>query len=253
MDHLMKKGGPHTKKDQETRRNQILKLSFEQGKSAVKIAEILKVNRNTVNDDIKILYRELEKEWKSYDKHSWLVKQLNRLDNQRSRLLEDIEEENDIQKKIKIEEMLYKLDTDLIDFIIKLMENKTAESAPADAPADATDEVQPNENELKNTVMYLINDHPWANPRNYSSDEILCGIVMFLKCDEKYARKIKAALLTNGLDLFEIKSSRIQIGFTLYYDLLRYAYARGYISMDEMLDINKKYSDDDYTEEEDDE
>jgi len=58
-----KNGGPYTKNEQEKRRNEVFKLAIEQGKSAVKIAEILKVNRNTVNGDIKILYHELGNEW----------------------------------------------------------------------------------------------------------------------------------------------------------------------------------------------
>jgi len=235
----MKKGGPYTKKDQDKRRNEVFKLHFEQGKSAVKIAEILRVNRNTVNDDIKILYRELKKEWNSYDRHSWIVKELHRLDDQRARLLEDKVEANEAQKN-RIEEMLYKIDTKLLDLVTSLMEHKTPEE---DEDDDADEGPQPSEKELEKVVMYLLNDHPWANPRNYYENEMLRGIVMFLKCDEKYARKIFSALFKNGLGLFMNERSTFQIGFSRSFDLLRYAYARDYITNDEMLDINKKYPD----------
>ena len=45
-----KEGGPYTKKQQEERRKKVNELYFEKKLTAVKIAEILKVNRNTVND-----------------------------------------------------------------------------------------------------------------------------------------------------------------------------------------------------------
>ena len=46
-------GGPYTKKEQEQRRSKVYNLHFEKGHSAVKIAETINVNRNTINDDIK--------------------------------------------------------------------------------------------------------------------------------------------------------------------------------------------------------
>jgi len=48
-----KKGGPYSKKEQEERKIQVYHLHFEENKSAVEIAELLNVNRNTINDDIK--------------------------------------------------------------------------------------------------------------------------------------------------------------------------------------------------------
>ena len=47
-----KKGGPYSKKEREDRRMQVYNLHFEEDLPAVKIAEMLDVNRNTVNDDI---------------------------------------------------------------------------------------------------------------------------------------------------------------------------------------------------------
>ena len=48
-----KNGGPYNKDDQEDRRNQVYMFHFEKGYSALKIAEMLDVNRNTVNEDIR--------------------------------------------------------------------------------------------------------------------------------------------------------------------------------------------------------
>ena len=47
-----KKGGPYSKHDRDARRNEVYKLHFEYGYSARKIADLMKVNRNTVNGDI---------------------------------------------------------------------------------------------------------------------------------------------------------------------------------------------------------
>ena len=54
-----KAGGPYTKKEQEQRRNQVYDMHFEKGYSAVRIAESIKINRNTVNEDIKYWYAQI--------------------------------------------------------------------------------------------------------------------------------------------------------------------------------------------------
>ncbi len=56
-----KAGGPYTKKQQEERRKKVNELYFEKKLTAVNIAEILNVNRNTVNDDIKLSFFEIAK------------------------------------------------------------------------------------------------------------------------------------------------------------------------------------------------
>lgn len=59
-----KDGGPYTKDERTKRQNEVARLHFEYGYSAVKIAEMMKVNRNTINSDIKYLYSEIKKELK---------------------------------------------------------------------------------------------------------------------------------------------------------------------------------------------
>jgi len=55
----VKKGGPYTKKEQDDRRQEVFKLHFEKGYSAMKISEVLNMNRNTINEDIRHWYSEL--------------------------------------------------------------------------------------------------------------------------------------------------------------------------------------------------
>lgn len=64
LSKLEKKGGPYTKQEKEDRQNEVYRLHFEYGSSAVKIAEMLNVNRNTINEDIKYLYSILLEDWK---------------------------------------------------------------------------------------------------------------------------------------------------------------------------------------------
>ena len=51
-----KEGGPYSKQQQAERRQKVNELYFEKNLPAIKIAEILGVNRNTINEDIKLAY-----------------------------------------------------------------------------------------------------------------------------------------------------------------------------------------------------
>ena len=74
--------GPYTKKEQEQRRSKVYNLHFEKGQSAVRIAETIKVNRNTVNEDIKYWYSQIVSDLKSSNiLEIWALKQHNRLEN----------------------------------------------------------------------------------------------------------------------------------------------------------------------------
>ena len=54
----------------------------------------MKIKRNTINSDIKYLYSRLSKEWQENDTESWIMKQINRFEAQRSRLMECLRQEN---------------------------------------------------------------------------------------------------------------------------------------------------------------
>jgi len=102
----IKKGGPYTEQEQEIRRKQVYELHFEKGFSAVKIAEMLKVNRNTINKDIREWYAKVSEELPEYNV-SLLLKQIHRLEMQQARLLEKLDECTDTKEKITIEKLLY--------------------------------------------------------------------------------------------------------------------------------------------------
>ena len=58
-----KKGGPYSKKDRNLRMEKVSRLHFEYGYSANKISELLNVNRNTINNDIRNMYLTFKKYW----------------------------------------------------------------------------------------------------------------------------------------------------------------------------------------------
>src|SRR3989442_7819844 len=87
---IVKKGGPYTKKERQDRQNEVFRLHFEYGYSSRQIAEMMKINRHTIDEDINHLYSQLSKEWRSYDFDALLMKQNKRLELQRTRLLKEL-------------------------------------------------------------------------------------------------------------------------------------------------------------------
>ncbi|KAF6246757.1 hypothetical protein C6990_06460 [Nitrosopumilus sp. b3] len=119
----MKNGGPYTKKQREERRNKVFKLHIEQGKSAVAISKILDVNRNTINEDIQFWNDQLDENYLKYDYTSWIAKQFQRLESQRGRLFDHLNEDD--ENYLAIEDRIYRLDTKILEYAEKNMKDKT--------------------------------------------------------------------------------------------------------------------------------
>jgi len=118
-----KKGGPYTKQEQEKRKKQVYELHFEKGYSAIKISEILEVNRNTINEDIKYWYATISEELPEYDM-SLLLKQINRLEIQQTRLLEELEKCANIKDKFIIEKLLFLINSKITSETSKIIVNR---------------------------------------------------------------------------------------------------------------------------------
>ena len=117
----VKKGGRYTKKEQEERRLQVHHLHFDENKSAVEIAEILNVNRNTVNDDIKFWLSRFVNKSNELDVYSKMTKQIQRMEIQRERFLDYLEEANSFDKKIRFEKQISDIDNRLTQFFAKVI------------------------------------------------------------------------------------------------------------------------------------
>ena len=96
------KFSPYTKKERQKRRLEVFRLHVELGCSAVKISELMNVNRNTINQDIKWCYDQIRI---TLDKNpgQMLDKQLFRHETQRGRLVRALEQTTNIQENLAIE------------------------------------------------------------------------------------------------------------------------------------------------------
>lgn len=117
----VKKGGRYTKKQQEERRLQVHNLHFDENKSAVEIAEILNVNRNTINEDIKFWSGRFVNKSNELDVFSKMTKQIQRMEIQRERFFDYLEEADTLEKKIRLEKLIFDIDNRLSQFFSKVI------------------------------------------------------------------------------------------------------------------------------------
>ncbi len=119
-----KKGGPYTKNEKAKRQNEVFRLHFERGYPAVKISEMMKINRNTINSDINYWYSKLSEEWNSYSIDSWCMKQVHRLESQRARLFKELDKNQETSTILSIEKMILDIDTRMMNFVSKTITNQ---------------------------------------------------------------------------------------------------------------------------------
>ena len=119
------KFAPFTRSQRRKRRMEVYKLHFEHGVPATRIAELMKVDRNTINNDLKILYREALNDYnpKDISLNDIIQKQLVRLETQRDRLSLYLCDARDETSKIAIERLIANIDFKLIGAIERLNHN----------------------------------------------------------------------------------------------------------------------------------
>jgi len=114
-----RKGGPQTEFQRNQRLNQVCRLYFEYGYSAVKIAEMLNVNRNTVNSDIKDLHSTFQNNWENTSTVSILQNHVFSLMAQKSRLREVLDAAKNLSEKLSIEKMILQVESRLHQFQLR--------------------------------------------------------------------------------------------------------------------------------------
>jgi hypothetical protein len=120
-----RKFAPFTRSQRRKRRIEVYKLHFEHGIPGTRIAQMMKVDRNTINNDLKILYSEALNDYNPSDMSldDILQKQLLRLETQRDRLGLYLCDTKDISNKIAIERLIADIDFKLIGAIEKVNHN----------------------------------------------------------------------------------------------------------------------------------
>jgi hypothetical protein len=118
------KNSPFTRIQRKERRDEVYRLHFDNGMPATRIAELIKVDRNTINNDLKILYKKAMKDYNSDMSFDDIIeKQLLRLETQRDRLLLDLCDVKDINTKITIERLIADIDFKVIGLMERLNQN----------------------------------------------------------------------------------------------------------------------------------
>jgi len=120
-----KKGGPHLKHQIEKRRAEVFKLHFNYGNSAVSISQLLKANRNTINSDINYWYQKMHVQWDHMDNESWLMKQVYRMESQRSGLIHELEGTTITRERLAIRKIILAIDGKIAQIAFKT--NKATE------------------------------------------------------------------------------------------------------------------------------
>jgi len=115
-----KRGGPYSKTDRQKRRDEVYRLHFEYGYSALKISELMKINRNTINGDIQYWYAKVVKNWKKSGPEFLVIKNIERLESQRTRLRGYLNEAKNFQEKLALEKMILDVETKIAHTQLKL-------------------------------------------------------------------------------------------------------------------------------------
>lgn len=188
-----KKGGPYTKQEQEKRRKQVYELHFEKGFSAVSIGVELGINRNTINEDIKYWLTQIASQFEDQYLGVIILKQIERLEVQKKRLLESIDG-SEIDDKLKIEKMLFEIDYKITDYVSKISEKKIR--VDFETPEEISYE------QASKILKDIVLSERIIFPQHISNDEIMREIVFLTKCDPKPAKNILDVFYKMGLGLF---------------------------------------------------
>ena len=98
--------GPYTKSEKETRRNEVYSLHFDYSYSARKIAKMMNKPRSTINADIDFWYSKIIDSTNFIDPENTISINLSRMELQRTRIREYLDNYDSLQDKLAIERML---------------------------------------------------------------------------------------------------------------------------------------------------
>lgn len=238
----VKKGGRYTKREQEERKLQVYHLHFEQNKPAVKIAELLNVNRNTINDDIIYWHQQLASEMNAQDITAKMTKQIQRMEIQRDRLLDDLEDAKNLDDKIKVERFISDIDNRLVQAFSKMI----LSGMESLSPTVKLEEI--NEDDIKEFVRDLIlGDENPDSKDVYSEDELKFEFIRRTKCDITHVsnviKKMKQAGLALCVQSDIIGSRNLSMSvkdFSTKYDIGIFATLREYLTISEYSEIFRK-------------
>ena len=98
----------------------MFRLHFDYGYSARKIADMIKINRNTINSDITYWYSQLQKEDSKVSVEDWINKMVYRLETKRTRLMKKLDKATSLNDFLVLEKMLYEIDIKIVQIVMKI-------------------------------------------------------------------------------------------------------------------------------------
>jgi len=110
----VKKVGPYTRSEKDKRRDEVYRLHFEYGYSARKIAELMKVNRNTINGDVDYWYSMIIKKVNIFQPEYNIITTLEKMQIQLARLREQLDKAKSISERISIERLIYDINSKIL-------------------------------------------------------------------------------------------------------------------------------------------
>jgi len=219
----IKKGGPYTQREQEERKIQVYHLHFQENKSAVKIAELLNVNRNTINDDIRYWHSQLANEMKTQNLTAIMMQQIQRIQIQRDRLLDDLENAESLTEKITIERFISEIDNRLVQLLSKMI----LSGKKGMQPTIKLEEI--NEDEIKDLTVSIVKKRNYVfKSCNFGEEDIQYEIIKLTKCDMDKAKKFFRKMMDLGLELCPNEDDYEQ------HNLQKFCVMREYVSKDEL-------------------
>ena len=201
MEIAQKQGGPYTKNEQYERREKVSSLYFQRGFSAIKIADELKVNRNTINQDIKFLRSDMIQK-DQIRPAIWLLEQKEHLEQQKDRLLELLETIKDFEQRLRVEKIILDIEGKITNLVIKITNFNRFEFEYEPGP------------EFDEEVSLVVTDlilNKKAEDYSYSEREIVFSAIPLLKCDFAHAKKIFVRMKDFGLTEFKDKDGNFNL------------------------------------------
>jgi len=221
-----KLGGPYTKSEQEIRRDSVYEMYFEKAMPAIKIADKLGVNRNTINSDIKYWMTEIGAGFGKKNKENAILLQIQYMLAQYSRLVKELDG-LDFEPKYKAEKLIFEITYKLACFISKLSVGESNNS-----------EITPE------MISGIIKQLCHSELIEFHDDARLSDIkkaLMRITLDSPISgNDFLSAIMNSGLDLYKHHDRMNLIPVQDSYDLLEFALARKVISNNEKAEILKK-------------
>jgi len=114
-----KRGGPYSKKEQQERRDAVGEMFYAKGMSIQQISKELRVNRNTISDDLKIIKKETASNYNLDIIRDHCIEQIEALKAQKNRLIKMLDGLG-LDAALKVEKMILEVSLKIVHMISEI-------------------------------------------------------------------------------------------------------------------------------------